>query len=378
MSQTAGGSPEGSSAPSYEQLAEAVAERDVVIVELQAAVAELQQRLGQDSSNSSRPPSAEGLGRKPAQPRRRGGRPGKQPGTPGAHLAQVADPDEIVDHAPEVCGGCGGGLDDAAVVGVTRRQVFDLPQVRAHVRAHVIEHRAQRRRCGCGHVTAADFPAEAAAPTCYGPAIRAAMVYLQVAQHLPVARAAQLLGDLLGVAVATGAVAGLVGEAAAKAAPAVEEIREQLVAAGVVHLDETGARVAGRLHWIHSASTDRLTLYHADPRRGRAAMDAAGVLSAFAGVAVHDCWSPYWSYATDHALCGAHLLRELTAAAESGDGQDWARHYSPATSAWSSCSRRSPAAGGPYPERRPSAPCAATSPPHASTAPTSSPSYATR
>jgi transposase len=292
------------------------------VEQLTEVVAELQRRLGQDSSNSSRPPSSEGLGKKPVPPRTRGGRRGKQPGSPGQHLAQVADPDEVVDHSPSACEGCGGGLDDATVVGVARRQVFDLPEVRAHV----VEHRAQRRRCGCGHVTAGAFPPEATAPACYGPGVRAAMVYLQVAQHLPVARAAQLLGDLLGIPVATGTAAGAVGQAAAKVAPSVEVIRRLLAAADVAHFDETGARVAGRLHWVHVASTAMLTLLFVHPKRGTAAMDAAGVLPDFAGTAVHDCWSPYWSYATDHALCGAHLLRELTAAAETGDDQDWANH----------------------------------------------------
>jgi len=298
------------------------AELRVRVEELAAAVAELKQRLGQDSGNSSRPPSSEGLGKKPAQPRTRGGRRGKQPGTPGAHLAQVADPDVVVDHVAAACGGCGDGLDGAAVVGVARRQVFDLPQVSAHV----VEHRVQRRRCGCGYVTAGEFPPEATAPACYGPGVRAAMAYLQVAQHLPVARAAQLLSDLLGVPVATGAVAGVVGEAAERVAPAVEQVRRLLAAAAVAHFDETGARVAGRLHWVHSASTAALTLLTVHARRGQAAMDAAGVLPTFAGVAVHDCWSPYFSYATDHALCGAHLLRELTAAAETGHDQQWAQH----------------------------------------------------
>ncbi len=152
------------------------------------------------------------------------------------------------------------------------------------------------------------------------------MAYLCVAQHLPVGRAAQLLGDLLGAPIATGTVAGVVAEAADRVAPAVDTIRRLLAAAPVAHFDETGARVAGKLAWVHSASTDRLTLVTVHARRGRIAMDAAGVLPTFAGTAVHDCWSPYFSYAIDHALCAAHLLRELTAAAETGDGQDWAQH----------------------------------------------------
>ena len=143
MSEATGEVPGGASAPSYEELAEALADRDRVIAELRAEVAELRARLEADSSNSSLPPSAEGLGKKPAQPRRSGGRRGKRPGSPGSHLAMVADPDTVVEHVPAVCGGCGGGLDAARVVGTARRQVFDVPPVRVAV----VEHRVQRRRC---------------------------------------------------------------------------------------------------------------------------------------------------------------------------------------------------------------------------------------
>ena len=335
MSQTAGESPGGSSAPSYEELAAALAEvravlarRDAALVEahsmiaaLQAEVAELRARLEVDSSNSSLPPSAEGLRKKPVQPRRPGGRRGKRPGAPGSHLAMVADPDTVVEHVPAVCGGCGGGLDAARVVGTARRQVFDVPPVRVAV----VEHRVQRRRCGgCGSVTAGVFPAAARAPACYGPGVRALIAYLGVHQHLPVDRCAQLLSDVLGVPVATGTVAAVVAEAAQVLSPAVEAIRERLIAAPVVHFDETAGRVAGRLHWLHTASTDTLTLVAAHPKRGVEAMDAAGVLPQFQGVAVHDGWAPYRRYDVEHALCNAHHLRELTAAAE--QGHDWAGH----------------------------------------------------
>ena len=55
-----------------------------------------------------------------------------------------------------------------------------------------------------------------------------------------------------------------------------------------------GARVAGRLHWLHSASTSLLTLFSVHANRGKVAMDQVGVLPEFAGVAVHDGWAPYW------------------------------------------------------------------------------------
>ena len=292
---------------------------------LSGLVAELQARLAQNAKNSSRPPSSEGLGKKPAQPRKRGGRRGKQPGAPGAHLAQVAEPDAVVDHAPAACGGCGGGLDDAPVVGSERRQVFDLPRVRAHV----TEHRAQPAplRLRTGHRRA--VPAGGDRAGVLRPE-RARGDRLPAGRPPPAGRARRAAaGRPAGHPGGHGhrRRGGRPGRRAHR--PAVAAIRRLLAAAAVAHFDETGARVDGRLHWVHTACTALLTLLtlltvHA--RRGKTAMDAAGVLPALAGVAVHDCWPPYFSYAVDHALCGAHLLRELTAAAETGPDQDWANH----------------------------------------------------
>jgi transposase len=301
------------------------AEQARLIAALQARVAELERRLGKDSSNSSKPPSSDGL-RKPARAERRdagqtqGRRPGKQPGAPGAHLARVERPDEVVEHAPGRCGGCGADLAGAVVVGVEARQVFDLPALRLWV----AEHRAERRRCGCGMTTAGRFPEHVRAAACYGPGMRALVCYLCVHQHLPVDRAAQLLADVLGASVATGTLAAVVAEGAVGLDGFLATVRDQLAAAPVAHFDETGARVAGRLGWVHSASTASLSLFTMHAKRGKVAMDAAGVLPRFAGVAVHDGWAPYWRYEdVSHALCGAHLLRELDAITQE-PGQGWA------------------------------------------------------
>ncbi len=276
------------------QLRAAAAEQARVIERLQARVAELERQLGKHSGNSSKPPSSDGLGKPPAPKRERrsgaqGRRPGKQPGASGAHLAQVAEPDELIWHVPDRCGRCDADLADAVVVGVEARQVFDLPPLRLAV----AEHRAQRRRCVCGAITQGLFPEHARAVTCYGPGVRALCCYLLVHQHLPVDRAAQLLADLLGAPVATGTLAAVLAEGAAGLEGFCEVVRERLATASVAHFDETGARVAGRLHWVHSASTASFSLFTAHPKRGTVAMDAAGVLPGFHGVAVHDGWSPY-------------------------------------------------------------------------------------
>lgn len=299
-----------------------LADRDALIVQLVGRVAELEARLGKNSRNSSKPPSTDGLAKpapKPRSLRRASGRkPGKQPGEPGFRLAQRADPDQTVVHIPEVCRGCGSGLADAPVVGTERRQVFDLPPIELEV----IEHQAQRRACGCGTVTPAAFPVEATAPTCYGPGVAALGVYLLGRQHLPVERAAECMADCFGASVSTGWLGSLLPTAAALLEEFEALARKELAGAEVAHFDETGGRVCAKLWWIHVMCTDRWTLYHLNERRGKTAMDAAGVLPGFTGIAVHDGLTAYRRFDIAHALCNAHHIRELLGLAQSTE-QDW-------------------------------------------------------
>lgn len=293
------------------------------IERLEALVVELQRRLGQNSRNSSKPPSSDG----PVKPSRgaqpRSGRsPGKQPGAPGTSLRRVADPDVVVDHVPSWCGGCGLGLETVADAGVVIRQVIDIPEVTAST----TEHRMHKRRCACGVITAAAAPAEATAPVVYGPNLRALAVYLLVFQHVPVERTAMLLADVCGAAVSTGWVCRVLAQTSDALADVDKLIRTLLVAAHVLHVDETSTQVARRRVWLHVACTPLLTAYHLHTSRGRAAVDEFGVLPAFTGVAVHDALSVYDARAypqSAHALCCAHLNRELTAADEAHPGQKW-------------------------------------------------------
>src|SRR4051812_15265429 len=290
-----------------------MAAQDARIVEQDARIAELERQLAASSRNSSKPPSSDGLDKPaPKSLRGRSGRkPGGQPGHEGRTLRQVAAPDEVVVHEPGVCTGCGGALSaDGPPVRVIRRQVFDIPKITVRV----VEHRLLARRCACGAVTCAAGPAGVAAPVQYGPHAPAIAGYLVLGQHLPVERTAGLLAEQCGTAMAGGGVAAWTGRAAAGLAPFTAAARAGLAGAEVVHADETGLRVAGRLHWLHVTCSPRFTVLFCHRKRGKEGIDAAGVLPGVTGTLVHDAFAPYARFpAATHALCNAHVLRELIA-----------------------------------------------------------------
>ena len=283
---------------------------------LQAQVAELTARLGQNSRNSSKPPSSDSPFVKPAVKslRRKSGRkPGGQQGHPGSTLAQVADPNERLRHEPGPCAGCGADLAQAAEVGVERRQVFDVPPMTVRVTEHLLI----ARRCGCGVTTCGTAPEGVSAPVQYGPRITAIILYLYVGQFLSKKRTAAALAELFGTPVSDATVAAMTRRAAHGLDNFLGRLKDRLSEAEVAGFDETGLRVSGTLHWVHCARTDKYTLITCHAKRGRRGIDDAGVLSRFRGVAVHDAWAPYDTYVdAQHQLCCAHALRELQAVAD--------------------------------------------------------------
>jgi len=299
--------------PTYDELAELVAAQAAEIARLKARVADLEARLGMNSQNSSKPPSSEVFDKPVPRSLRRktGRRPGGQPGREGRTLQQVSDPDEVLRHEPVCCRGCGRGLHRAEEAGVERRQVFDVPPIRVRV----TEHQLVAKRCGgCGTLTRPQGPDAVAAPVQYGPRMAALIVYLYVGQFLSKKRTAQAIAELFGIPVSEGTVAAATRRAAGDLTTFIEQVRRRIAEADLAHFDETGFRAGGRLAWLHSASTSHYSLLHVHAKRGTAAMNAAGVLPGFTGVAVHDAWAPYDTYtAATHALCNAHLLRELQA-----------------------------------------------------------------
>src|SRR5271165_3096688 len=297
-----------------------IAAQEALIAELRARIAELERQLGLNSGNSGKPPSSDGLKKKPVRVKslrvRSGKKTGGQKGHPGKTLSQTATPDATVDHFPETCAGCGATLNEGMATGHTARQVFDLPEPQPLV---VTEHRAWRCRCsGCSAETPAAFPEDVTAPVQYGARIAAFVIYLLHYQLLPERRLAELMADLFAINLATATIASMSRNCAARFQGFAAAVRDQVAAASVKHMDETGFRISGKLQWLHIASTFLLTFYRVSPKRG-------SLLENVTGIVVHDHWKPYYTLkGVLHALCNAHHLRELKALVEI-EKEDWAR-----------------------------------------------------
>ena len=287
---------------------------------MQERIKQLEGRLALNSKNSSKPPSSDGLN-KPAPKSLRvatKNTTGGQDKHPGTTLCQVAQPDKVVVHnVPDHCQACRGALPFSYVS--ETRQVFDLPEVKYEV----TEHRAMQTICKCGQVHTGEFPADVRAPVQYGPRVQAAMVHLNLNHAVSIQRTAALVKDFFGLPVSQAAVVKATQTGADVLLPTVQDIGQGVVRSAVAHADETGLRVAKKLHWLHVLATDTLSWMGCHPKRGGEAFESLALLQHFKGVLVHDGWLPYKALQCQHALCNQHHLRELTYLLEE-QNQAWA------------------------------------------------------
>jgi transposase len=294
------------------------------ILNLQARVNALADHLGKNSRNSSKPPSSDGL-QKPRTRRLRTRR-GKKRGAPLGHeghtLPAAAPPDHRPLYPVERCGSCGASVQEGPSSPYERRQVFALPPVRMAV----TEHRAESKRCPhWGQTTQGPFPPNGTQPVPYGPPLQAQAVHFNQYPCIPWDRTREIFADLYGHPVGEGPMVTATQERAAAVRPANEPVKGQWrTAEPVVHFDESGLRVTGKLQGRHSASTARLTAYAVQAKRGSEAIDAMGILPPLAGRAGHDHWQAYCTYPDiAHSLGHAQHLRAL-AFSEERYQQGWA------------------------------------------------------
>lgn len=282
----------------------------------------LESKLNQNSKNSSKPPSSDGLKRQPAQPRQKGQHPsGGQKGHKGHSLEMHPSPDFIKQYVAEGYCECGLALSEASIKIGERRQQWDIPEPRIEV----TEHQQVISTCRCGKVHKGDFPSSLPPYISYGSRLKAYTVGLVQGHFVSLSRSTEILQDQYGIKPSDGSVQNWIAQASDRLSVEYQSIQQNIIKSQVAHFDESGIRTQGKTQWLHVAATSTEVYYTANAKRGEEGMIAAGILPLFKGVAVHDHWKPYFCFTEmDHSLCCAHLLRELNAFEERLDKeQSW-------------------------------------------------------
>ena len=299
-----------------------------LIAQLNQTIQELREQLNKNSKNSSKPPSSDGF-KKPAPKSLRkpsGKKVGGQKGHQGTFLSVLSDPDEIVKHMPSACEGCPHyKMCKGTACVAEKRHVID-----AVVTVNVVEHQLlEIPICMLhGDTRKGNFPNDVKATVQYGENLQALSVALNTVGAVSVKRTHEILSGVFNIPLATGTISNMVKRCADAVSETVNRIKQKVTESNLGHFDETGIRVDKKLWWVHDASNCEFTYLDISPKRGYLGMEQCGVLPLFHGIAMHDCWASYWSYEDcQHAVCCAHLLRELTGIAENHPEQKWASAF---------------------------------------------------
>ena len=300
-----------------------------LLEEQNAYIKELLQKIDEltggpkDSHNSSKPPSSDGYSKPAPKSLKKpsGKKQGGQKGHKGHSLKIEQEPTEIVKHYPSACSGC-PQFGQCAERICEKRYDIDIRIERTVVLHEQIECICPLRGSTKVH---GEFPSHITGTKQYGLNVKALIAMLFNVGMVSYDRIGQLMESIANIAMSTGTVHNILEDLSNKLTTPVAAIRSIISKLPIVHFDETGLRVEGGLHWVHSCCNDRYTYLSVQKKRGTAAMDAIDILPNYTGIAVHDCWAPYFRYdSAVHALCNTHLARELVYANENLK-QDWAK-----------------------------------------------------
>ncbi len=284
---------------------------DALTAQVQMLQAEVKRlKTPKNSGNSSLPPSLDFFSLKNQSLREKSNKKtGGQPGHKGETLLMSPDPDKVIDHRPDgTCPRCGKIHPEESFELIGKRQVIDIPVIKASV----AEHRIFQSVCACGHVTSADYPAGVTAPVQYGNNLIALTAYLSSRQYVPYHRLTELIKSITTISMSQGTVYNLLNKAANMVLPIYEGIKEEIAKSGTIGADETGVKVTMNKFWAWTWQTIQATYITISPGRG-----FATVLQTFPdgfphATLVSDAWGAQLKTpAKRHQLCLAHLFREL-------------------------------------------------------------------
>lgn len=283
-----------------------------LVEKLLARVAELEKRLGLNSSNSSKPPSSDPphlkLGRKKEFGKRK---PGGQPGHKGSYRAPLPPErvDEFVEVWPKRCEGCQAELPTqmrAEVGEAVRHQVTEIPPVKAHV----TEYQLRAQYCACGCTTRAELPAGVPSSN-FGVRLQAVLTLFTGCYHVSRRATVGALSELFGVELSLGSVSACEQMMSVALARPFEEAHTQVQQQEVIYADETGWREQRSRAWLWVAATAMVTVFKIHRKRG--SDGAKALLGFFRGILVTDRWGGYARWSLDrHQFCWAHLIRDFT------------------------------------------------------------------
>ena len=311
-----------------EALEQTVSSLNTTIEQLNATIKELEEKKNKNSRNSSKPPSSDGY-KKPPTPKdlreKSDKKSGGQKGHEGTNLAQ-AKTDHVIPCMPSKCAHCPHRDECLAKAQVVeRRQVFD-----AVVKVEVTEY-DKMRVTNCmlhGWTREGSFPKDIKAAVQYGGNLQSLVVSLNTVGAVSICRTREILANVFNVPLSEGTITSMVTRCAGNLEETISRIGRLVTACDVDNADETGFRVEGSLHWAHVLCNGKYTIIKLSGRLGWPGMQEIGLLPQFHGILVHDCWSSYWKCpGVEHAICCAHLLRELTGIEENNPGFTWPKAF---------------------------------------------------
>lgn len=273
----------------------------------------LMDKYYKNSQNSHKPPSTDLKPKpKPAFPKKR-----KKREHPGSTI-QVQNPDKIVLHKNRKCSCCGEKLGENNLISICKRQVIDI-----EIKRVVTEHQVEKMLCDCGKESVSKFPEGLMRQVQYSSNIKAQVCYLYATQMLSYNRIALHLSAVCNINISEATIFNFLQEAYHRLEFWEESALDYIYNSKSLYVDETGMKVSQILHWVHTYSTELVTLMFLHSKRGGKAIEDINILENYSGVMVHDCWAPYLGIEGHHGLCGAHLIRELNNASENPN-QTWA------------------------------------------------------
>ena len=314
-----------------ERMAQQMESLTATVAELNQTIRELREQLNKNSNNSSKPPSSDGLKKPPVKKdkslrEKSGKKQGAQPGHDGVNLSVISKPDHVERHVHHDCEAC----PHRAACMLASRVRETRHEIDAEVTVSVTAHELITVKCCplCGEERTGSFPENIKAAVQYGKNLQALAVAFNTVGAVSINRTHEILSAVFNIPLATGTIKNMVTRCADLLLPAYERIRQIMINLGLIHCDETGTRADGKTCWVHNASDPLFTFLAISKKRGQVGMEEAGILPFYHGIVVHDCWGSYWKYQDAvHAVCCAHLLRELNGVMENHPEQTWAARF---------------------------------------------------